>query len=402
MTKLGHYTLHEELGRGNFTTVYRATHDALGNEVALKVLSAVLRGDENARKRFTQEAQVASALDHPNIVRTLDLDEEDGQVFIALEYISGIDLKQRLAEAGLLPQKEIFHILGQVADALDFAHSHGVLHRDLKPGNILLAKDGSIHITDFGLVGVAEAARLGILASTAAYISPELAEGKTPDGRSDQYSLAVLAYELLAGELPFKGDSSTATALLHVTRQPPDPRSFNPLLTEEVSKILIQGLAKDPAQRFGNCHEFIQTLANTMEESQLRQYRQLIAEARSLLDNSKVAEARAKLEIARQLLVDRPELQAAFSELESVSETAENYEQMLVDWETAQQEAKNVIETYPDYPDNEGIFVFLGMRKKGWSMPEPRELILQTGLGLLLGIPLLGFFINLAFRWITR
>ena len=402
MTKLGHYTLHEELGRGNLTTVYRATHDALGNQVALKVLSAALSRDDNARKRFTQEAQIASALDHPNIVRILDLDEDDDQVFIATEYVPGVDLKKHLAKFGPLAQKDMFKILKQIADALDFAHSPGVVHRDLKPGNILLAPDGSAHLSDFGLVGVAETAHLGIFASTAAYISPEQAEGKTPDGRSDQYSLVVLAYEILAGDLPFKGDSSTATALLHVTRQPPDPRSLNPQITEDVSQILIKGLAKDPLQRFANCHEFVQTLADIMEESQHRQFRELIAEARSLLENGQVTDARSRLETARKLLIDRPELQDAISELDEASDTAETYNQMLVDWETVQLEARKVIETYPNYPDSEGIFVFLGLRKASWKLPAPRELVLQTGLGLLLGLPLLGIIITLTFRWITR
>ena len=116
MTKLGHYTLHEELGRGSLATVYRATHDALGNQVALKVLSPALSGDDNARKRFTQEAQIASALDHNHIVRVLDLDEDDGQVFIAMEYVPGTDLKKRLVEPRPLAQKDIFRILKQVAD----------------------------------------------------------------------------------------------------------------------------------------------------------------------------------------------------------------------------------------------------------------------------------------------
>ena len=402
MTKLGHYTLHEELGHGSFATVYRATHGALGNQVAIKVLSMGLSGDDIARKRFTQEAQAASVLEHPHIVRILDLDEDDGQVFIAMEYVAGSNLKKRLAEPTSLTQKDIFRILGQVSEALDYAHSMSILHRDVKPENILLALDGSAHLSDFGLVGVAEAAHLGSVAGNAAYISPEQAEGKTPDGRSDQYSLAVLAYELLVGELPFKGDSSTATALLHVTRQPPNPRSINPQLADEVSEVLLKGLAKDPANRYTSCSDFTQTLVRTMEEGQHRQYRELIAESRSLLENGQISEARARLDMARKLLLERPELQDSISELEAASETAENYEQMLADWQTAQQEARNVLEVFPDYPDSEGIFVFMGLRKAGWSLPAPSEMILQTGLGLLLGLPLLGLIITLTFRWITR
>ena len=166
--------------------------------------------------------------------------------------------------------------------------------------------------------------------------------------------------------------------------------------------MLLKGLAKDPANRYTSCSDFTQTLVRTMEEGQHRQYRELIAESRSLLENGQISEARARLDMARKLLLERPELQDSISELEAASETAENYEQMLADWQTAQQEARNVLEVFPDYPDSEGIFVFMGLRKAGWSLPAPSEMILQTGLGLLLGLPLLGLIITLTFRWITR
>ena len=140
--QLGKYTLHEELGRGGFATVYRATHGTLGTEAAVKVLSPSLAADEKARQRFIQEAQTASALEHPHIVRILDLDEAADQVFIAMEYLPGGDLKQRIQKQGALGEGEALGILRQVAEALDYAHARGVLHRDVKPSNILFDQKG--------------------------------------------------------------------------------------------------------------------------------------------------------------------------------------------------------------------------------------------------------------------
>ena len=141
-TTLGKYTLHEELGKGGFAAVYRATHNTLGTEAAVKVLSPSLAADEKARQRFIQEAQTASALEHPHIVRILDLDEAADQVFIAMEYLPGGDLKQRIQKQGALGEGEALGILRQVAEALDYAHARGVLHRDVKPSNILFDQKG--------------------------------------------------------------------------------------------------------------------------------------------------------------------------------------------------------------------------------------------------------------------
>lgn len=405
MSRLGHYSLIEEIGHGNFATVYRAVHEALGNQVAIKALLPSLASDEDIQKRFTQEAQIASGLEHANIIRILDLEEDGGQVFLAMEYIPAGDLQKRLTGSASLSQKEFLRIMSQVADALDYAHSIGIFHRDVKPSNILLDGDGNAHLTDFGMVRIAETSPLnplGGVGGTAAYISPEQAEGKPIDGRADQYSLAVLVYEFFAGSLPFKGDSSTATALQHVTRQPAHPSSINAQLPDEVGDAIMRGLSKDPTQRYNNCREFIQVLAAKVEDSQLGHFRKMLAEARIYLENGQVGEAHATLENARKVLVDHPELATAFSELEAASQTAETYQQMLDDWQIANQKAAEVLEMYPDYPDPQGIFVELGLRNPGWSLPAPRELVIQVGLGLLVGLPIFAGIIFLAFRFMTR
>jgi len=404
-TTLGKYTLHEELGHGGFATVYRATHSTLGNAVALKVLSPALAGDEKARTRFFQEAQTASALEHAHIVRILDLDEDQEQFFIAMEYIPGGDLKHYLESHAPLAQKDILRLLEHVGEALDYAHAKGVLHRDVKPSNILLDEEGSAKLCDFGLVRVAEAPRLtqlGSVVGTAAYISPEQAEGKALDGRADQYSLAVVAYELLVGKVPFQGENSTATALLHVTKDPPGPSSLNPAVPIEAGEVLLKGLAKEAGKRYASCQEFVQALEAAVESSQRRQYRELLAEARSLLAEGKFAAVRERIEAARKLLLDRPDMQDALAELETLLKSAESYEQMLRDWEAARQKAQDVLDLFPAYPDPQGTFATLGLRKAQRAKLPPRELARQVGLGLLLGLPAMGLALYLAFRWITR
>ncbi|MEI7846758.1 MAG: serine/threonine-protein kinase [Chloroflexota bacterium] len=402
MTNLGQYTLHEELGRGSYSIVYRATHAALGNQVAIKILLPELSKNENAKQRFSQEAQTASVLAHPNIVSILDLDEDNGQFFIVSEYVEGDDLKKRFSNSGILAQKDFLRILHQTAEALDYAHLNKILHKDVKPGNVLIASDGSAHICDFGLVDVIQAAKLGSLIGNASYTSPEQAEGKILDGRSDQYSLAVIAYELLTGELPFKGDNSTATALLHITKQPPNPCAINPKLSTEVADVLLKALEKEPNKRFTNCCEFIVALTVTLEDSQLRQYRELISEARNFLENGKAIDAKSRIESARKIMVDRPDLNDALSELESASLAAENYEKVISNWQLANQEARAILDIFPNYPDPDEIFSFLGLRKAGWAIPDPRELLLQVGVGIILGLPLLGLIIYLTFLWIVR
>ena len=402
MTNLGQYTLHEELGRGSYSTVYRATHIALGNQVALKVIIPALGDDNNARQRLSQEAQAVSVLSHPNIVPIIDLDESNGQFFIVSEFTDGENLSKYSSKIGLSNQKDLIHILRQTAEALDYAHANGITHNDINPGNILVAKDGSVHICDFGLIEVIQSAQPGSLIRNTSYISPEQAEGKQIDGRSDQYSLAVIAYEILAGKLPFKGDSSNATALLHITRQPPNPSSLNPLLTAEVSSVLLKGLDKDPLQRYASCNAFVSALKETLESGQLRQYRELIAEARTLLETGRVSDAQSKIITARNIIIDRPDLVDALSELENASQAAKYYEDVISQWNLAIQEAKSILEVFPDYPDSEGIFSFLGLRKAGWVLPDTKEMLLQLGVGMVLGLPLLGLILYLTFKWITR
>ena len=406
MPTLSKYTLHEELGRGGFATVYRAVHTNLGTQVALKVLNPALNEDETARQRFMREAQAASALDHPHIVRILDMDEDRGQVFIAMEYLEGGDLKHWIEAHGPLARPDLLRILEQVASALDYAHALGMLHRDVKPGNILMDAAGVARLSDFGLVRPPDAPHLtqiGSVVGTAAYVSPEQAEARPEiDGRADQYSLAVVAYELLAGQLPFQGESATAVSLMHLTKAPPTPSSLNAEIPAEVDEALLKALAKQPAERYASCSEFVRTLGAAFQSSDLRRFRELLADGRALLAEGQYDQVRQRLEAARSLLGERAELRDALAELETARRQAEAYEQGVKDWQTARQKAQSVLDLFPDYPDTQGVFDTLGLRKAPRRMPPAKEIARQVVVGLLLGIPAAMAVLYLGLRIIEK
>ena len=405
MTKLGKYNLHESLGQGGFATVYRATHATLQTEAAVKVLSAALVENEQARARFVREAQAASLLSHPNIAQVIDLDEADGQFYIVMDYFPGGDLKRWAAMNAPLPRPDLLRILAQTAAALDYAHSQGMLHRDVKPSNILIDAAGDAHLSDFGLVRPADAPHLtqiGSVVGTAAYISPEQAEARPEmDGRADQYSLAVVAYELLAGNPPFAGETPTAVSLMHVTKAPPAPSSLCAEVPAEVDQVLLRGLKKVPAERYATCSELVKALEEAFRVSDQRRLREAVEQAGSLLAEGKFDEVRAILDGARKLLGERPELGEALAELEKARHQAQAYEQGVQAWLAAQAKAQAVLELLPDYPDPQGVFAGLGLRKPRWRMPSLDEFKRQAPVGLLLGLPAAALLIYLAFLIIT-
>ena len=401
MANIGQYTIIEELGHGSYSTVFHAVHSALGNQVVIKLLSQNLSNNEIARKRFSDEAQIAASLSHPNILPILDLDEDNGQFFIIMEFVSGSDLNKLSRAKKIFTPKEIIHILKQSASALDYAHSKNIFHKDIKPSNILIDTNGDVHLCDFGLVGVAAAAKLNTVGN-ASYISPEQVEGKTIDGRSDQYSLGIVAFELLTGELPFKGDSTTAIALMQLTRQPPIPTSINPQLSLEVSNIIIKALEKDPANRYTNCTEFINVLSAAMEDSQISNFKSLLSEAKSLLSSGEIDKSRIKIELARKIQIERPDLIEDLSELDLTHKAAEEYSEIVSSWKKANEEARKVLDIFPDFPDNEGVFEFLGLRKNEWAKPSPKEIVSQVFLGILIGLPVFSLILYFTFKWITR
>jgi tetratricopeptide (TPR) repeat protein len=260
---VSHYRIVEKIGGGGMGVVYKAVDTKLGRIVALKFLPPDATRDETAKKRFLHEAQAASLLDHPNICSIHEIDETDkGQVFISMAYYEGTSLRDRIKE-GVLPVREAFEIIFSVADGLASAHQRGIVHRDIKPGNVIVTKEGFVKIVDFGLAKLADRSRVtrtGLTPGTLSYMSPEQVTGKDIDGRSDIWSLGVLAYEMLTGELPFEGDIEAAVMYQILSENPAPIRKKRTELPAEFEAIVHKCLQKDPAQRYQSCGELIGAL----------------------------------------------------------------------------------------------------------------------------------------------
>lgn len=250
----GRYELTHVIARGGMAQVYRARDRLLDRPVALKVLFPELSVDRAFVERFRREAQAAANLSHPNIVPVFDWGEDGGTYYIVMEYIDGQPLSAALRAGGPMPPVRVAQIGARVADALDYAHRHGVIHRDVKPGNVLLTSDEQVKVTDFGIaraVNTEESlTQTGAVMGTATYFSPEQAEGMGVDARSDIYSLGVVLYEMVAGRPPFLGDTPVAIASKHVRDNPPPLRDLNPTVPPALEAIIAKAMAKSPDLRY--------------------------------------------------------------------------------------------------------------------------------------------------------
>jgi serine/threonine protein kinase len=263
------YRIDGLLGRGGMGVVYRAEHLRLHRPVALKLLAPEIAEDERFRARFLRESELAASIDHPNIIPIYDAGEEQGLLFIAMRHVGGTDLRTLLRETGRLPPERALSIIRQIADALDHAHAHGLVHRDVKPGNILVVSDPADHcyLCDFGLTksanSIADPASSGHLAGTVDYVAPEQITGAGADARSDLYSLACVAWECLTGEPPFRRESDLATLWAHVNDAPP---SIDPALglPPAVDAVLQRGLSKRSADRQDTSRQLAAGLADAV------------------------------------------------------------------------------------------------------------------------------------------
>ena len=254
------YMIEEHLGSGGMCDVYRATHSAMGKQVAIKVLKPALAADSTIAQRFEQEARAASLIHHPHAINVMDYGISEGNIpFIVMEFVRGRTLGELLRSEGAFSVERTANILRQAGGALDVAHEVGVVHRDIKPDNIIIAEyDGSdwVEVVDFGVAKIQEDVNrrinltgANIIVGTPRYMSPEQCEEKPVDARSDIYSLAIVIYEMLSGESPFKGDSSTRLLVAHA-HEPPEPlRNKRPDLSPELEAVVMRALEKDPARR---------------------------------------------------------------------------------------------------------------------------------------------------------
>lgn len=259
---LGHYEITGKIGKGGMGVVYRALDTLIGREVALKTILLREIEDPNERQflkeRLFREAKSAGILSHPNIVTVFQIGEQDSLTYIAMEFVDGPNLAELLNRPEKPTLESLVSILDQCAAALDYAHSRGVVHRDIKPGNIIVRMDGVAKIADFGVAKISSqnVTRTGMTLGTPHYMSPEQFHGRTIDGRSDQYSLAVMVYEIFTGKKPFTAESITGL-MYKILHEEPNPRRDNPELSEEVEAILRKALSKDPEARYSSCSEFI-------------------------------------------------------------------------------------------------------------------------------------------------
>ena len=266
-SRVAGYTIEDQIGRGGMAVVYRASDSRLNRTVALKILAPELATDTAFRQRFIREMRAAAAVDHPNIVPVFDAGEADGSLFIAMRYVSGQDLRTLLDTEQRLPAARAARLIIQAASALDEAHSHGLVHRDVKPGNMLIAsgQPDHLYLSDFGLskqdVSSGPLTLTGQFLGTLDYMAPEQIEGPQVDGRADLYSLACTAFEMLAGQPPFRRDQGMAVLWAQLQAPAPSLRALRPDLPPAADEVITRALAKSPNDRYPSCTVFAQALA---------------------------------------------------------------------------------------------------------------------------------------------
>ena len=257
------YEIINKTGVGGMATVYVAKDKVLNRNVAVKVLKDEFTTDEEFVKRFNSEAQAAASLSHPNIVSIYDVGNEDNIYYIVMELVRGKTLKQIITEEGALPWKWSVNIAMQIASALETAHKNNIVHRDIKPHNIIITEDGVAKVTDFGIakaVSNSTITAFGTTIGSVHYFSPEHARGGFTDEKSDIYSLGVVMYEMLTGRVPFDADTPVSVALKHMQEEPVEPKEINPNIPSSVNKIIMKALKKDPTLRYQTSTEMLQDL----------------------------------------------------------------------------------------------------------------------------------------------
>ena len=256
------YELIELIGRGGMANVYKAKCHRLNRMVAVKILKSDLADNAEFRRRFRDESRAVAQLSHANIVSVYDVSRSDDMEYIVMELIDGITLKQYMERRGQMDWREALHFVTQIMRALSHAHSRGIIHRDIKPQNIMVLRDGSVKVADFGIACLADAAQTLTQEALGSvhYISPEQARGDHIDARSDIYSSGVVLYEMLTGRLPFEGDSAVSVAIQHLSSVPLSPRDINENVPEALELICMKAMNPNPDRRYASAEAMLEDL----------------------------------------------------------------------------------------------------------------------------------------------
>lgn len=258
----GRYEIRELIGIGGMANVYRCYDTIDCREVAIKILKDEFLNNEEFIRRFKNESKAIAVLSHPNIVKVYDVSFGDMIQYIVMEYIDGITLKEYISQQNVLTWKETVHLVTQVLAALSHAHSKGVVHRDIKPQNMMLLSDGTIKVTDFGIARFSNSTRTMTEQAIGSvhYIAPEQAKGDITDGKTDIYSIGIMMYEMLTGKLPFDGENAVSVALMHLQLEPAAPRSINPSIPEGIEEITLKAMQKQPMDRYQSAQDMLQDI----------------------------------------------------------------------------------------------------------------------------------------------
>ena len=287
----GRYEIVKSIGEGGMANVYLANDKILDRKVAIKVLRGDLANDEKFIRRFQREAQSVANLSHPNIVEVYDVEEEEGQHYIVMEYIEGKTLKQLLQKRGSLTLSEVIDIMLQLTDGLAHAHDAYIIHRDIKPQNIMIQDDGLVKITDFGIAMALNATQLtqtNSVMGSVHYLPPEQANGKSSTIKSDIYSLGILMYELITGSVPFKGDNAVEIVLKHLKEKIPSIRRQNPTIPQSVENIVLRATAKNPKNRYDSVKDMNKDLKECLNEDKKNEKKIVFEYPENDIDDTKV------------------------------------------------------------------------------------------------------------------